>query len=490
MRTTMARTDADRCRPGRCAIVRFRLDLRLRDNPALRAALEGGGPVVPVYIWSPEEEGRWAPGAASRWWLDRSLRSLDEDLRRRGSRLIIRRGPPRAALAALVEETGAQFVAWSRRVEPAMARRDRELRAWLAARGVSVREVGGASLYEPGSIRSASGAPHQDFSAFWRACLRSTAPAPPEGAPRRIPAPRRWPASLDPADLGLEPEIDWAAGLRAAWRPGEAGARAALRRFLAGAANDYATGRDAPGRAGTSRLSPHLHFGEVSPRQVWHEVRRRGGLPARSTFLRELGWRELAHHLLRHFPRTPDRPLRPRFASFPWTRSPRLLRAWRRGRTGYPIVDAGMRELWHTGWMHNRARMIVASFLVKHLLVRWQDGAAWFWDTLVDADLANNTLGWQWSAGCGADAAPYFRIFNPVLQGAKFDPEGEYVRRWVPELARLPEAWIHRPWMAPETVRAAAGVELGRTYPAPIVDHAAARRRALEALSRTRARAP
>jgi deoxyribodipyrimidine photo-lyase len=277
--------------------------------------------------------------------------------------------------------------------------------------------------------------------------------------------------------------------MRAAWTPGEAGAKRELRRFLDTAISGYAEGRDQPDKTHTSRLSPYLHTGEISPRQVWRAVRRRANkYPAKQegteAYLRQLGWREFAHHLLFHFPQTTEQPLRAKFADFPWRDSPTDMRAWQRGQTGYPLVDAGMRALWTTGWMHNRVRMITASFLVKHLLLPWQAGDRWFWDTLVDADLANNTLGWQWVAGCGADAAPYFRIFNPVAQGEKFDPDGDYVRRWVPELSRLPAAWIHKPWQAPTRVLTEAGVKLGTTYPEPMVDHHSARVRALAALAK------
>jgi deoxyribodipyrimidine photo-lyase len=338
-------------------------------------------------------------------------------------------------------------------------------------------------------VTNQQGRAFQVFTAYWRACAKLPRPSAPTAAPRRVPAPTVWPASVSLGDLALEPSIDWAGGLRAAWKPGVRGAAGKLRQFLNEGFTSYTTGRDRPDLAGTSRLSPHLHFGEISPRQVWHALRSRlvksrsaNADAAAQAYLRDLGWREFAHHLLLHFPRTVAEPLRPQFARFPWSRDTRSLRAWQRGRTGYPIVDAGMRELWTTGWMHNRVRMIVASFLVKHLLIDWRAGAAWFWDTLVDADLANNTLGWQWVAGCGADAAPYFRIFNPVLQGRKFDPDGGYVRRWVPELAALPPEWIHAPWEAPQAVRGSASVRLGEHYPRPIVDHRFARDRALRAL--------
>jgi deoxyribodipyrimidine photo-lyase len=465
------------------SLVWFRLDLRLTDNPALQAAVSQGRPVIPVFVWSPEEEGRWGPGAASRWWLHTSLRRLDASLRARGSRLIIRRGQTSQTIRTLLEESGASAVYWNRRYEPAVAERDRHLETMLRAEGRIVRNFNGALLYEPWNVGSRSGRPFRVFSAFWRACQAQADPEAPQAAPETIEGPRRWPAAIPLKELRLSPAVDWAVGLRAQWRPGEAGALQSLDRFRDEGISGYATRRDHPDRLGTSRLSPHLHFGEISPRQVWSAVR---GWPHRSSdaqtcFLRELGWREFAYHLLFHFRQTPERPLRTEFEAFPWEADAEDLRAWQRGQTGYPIVDAGMRELWRTGWMHNRVRMIAASFLVKDLLIPWQEGAAWFWDTLVDADLANNTAGWQWVVGCGADAAPYFRIYNPVTQGETFDPSGDYVRRWVPELRRLPNEWLHRPWEAPAGVLSEAGVELGIHYPRPIVDHREARARALAA---------
>ncbi|MEO6829665.1 MAG: FAD-binding domain-containing protein, partial [Acidobacteriaceae bacterium] len=296
-------------------------------------------------------------------------------------------------------------------------------------------------------------------------------------------------------DLSLEPKIDWASGMGQSWRPGESGAMSQMKAFLNSGLEAYAIDRDRPDRPGTSRLSPHLHFGEISSRQVWSAVHSRylreandDSSVAAYAYLREIAWREFAHHLLFHFPELPQEPLQTKFHNFPWRTDRRSMKAWTQGDTGYPLVDAGMRQLWHTGWVHNRVRMVVASFLVKHLLIPWQDGASWFWDTLVDADLANNSLGWQWVAGCGADAAPYFRIFNPVLQGEKFDPDGDYVRKWVPELARLSNAWIHKPWKAPVLLLAEAGVQLGKTYPMPIVDHETARKRALLAFASIRQR--
>ena len=475
------------------AILWLRLDLRLADHPALRAALRHGGAVVPVYIHAPDEEKPWPPGAASNWWLHQSLAAFDGRLRELGSRLILRRSPTLETLQALVHETGATAVFWNRRYEPAVLARDAKVKDALRAAGVKAESFHGALLHEPWTIRNQSDRPFQVFTPFWKNCLAQPDPEEPLPAPKQIPAPAQWPKPLALAALELEPKIAWAGGLRAAWRPGETGAAEKLGQFLADAFEAYSARRDRPDLTGTSRLSPHLHFGEISPRQIWRGLKAlaaKRNRPAaawrQSQFLAELGWREFAHHLLFHFPRTPDAPRRREFEKFPWHTNEPFLRAWQKGRTGFPIVDAGMRELWATGWMHNRARMIVASFLVKDLLLPWPAGARWFWDTLVDADLAQNTLGWQWSAGCGADAAPYFRIFNPTSQSGKFDPNGDYLRRWCPELARLPAKWIHEPQSAPLEILRAAGVELGRDYPKPIVDHAAAREAALAAFARIR----
>jgi deoxyribodipyrimidine photo-lyase len=475
------------------SIVWFRRDLRLSDHPALDAAVRRGGPVVPAFIWAPAEEAPWAPGAASRWWLHQSLAALDASLRARGSRLVLREGPSADALARLARETGADAVFWTAPVEPAAAARDDSVRASLDRAGIAAHASPPDLLFDPQALRSGSGRAYQVFTPWHRAALRLPPPAEPAPAPRRVPAPARWPEGRALASLKLLPMIDWAEGLRETWTPGEAGARARLRRAARETAATYASTRDTPAIEGTTRLSPHLHWGEASPRQAWHAVREAAGgrpSPAARELLRQIAWRDFAHHLLVHFPRTTDAPLRLAFRRFPWRRDPDALRAWQRGRTGYPVVDAGMRELWRTGWMHNRVRMIVASFLVKDLLLPWLEGARWFWDTLVDADLANNTLGWQWAGGCGADAAPYFRIFNPVSQGERFDPDGAYVRRWVPEIARLPSAWIHRPWEAPAETLEESGVVLGATYPRPVVDHAAARARALAALASLREARP
>jgi deoxyribodipyrimidine photo-lyase len=472
-------------------LIWFRQDLRLADNPALAAAAASGEAVIPLYLFAPEEEGAWGPGGASRWWLHQSLASLRESLREAGSDLCIRRGPDSLGiLLDLIAESGATRVCFNRRYEPAAVARDRALKTALEARGIAVETHNSALLFEPWTVSTKSGHPFQVFTPFWRHCRALEAPPEPIRAPERLHPPPSGPMGEALESLELLPALDWPKGLAAAFTPGERSALSHLEHFVEAGFDDYATERDHPGVAGTSRLSPHLHFGEIGPRQVYDAVKRHAGRRGRhstwrdSQFLTELGWREFAHHLLFHFPHTPEQPLRESFARFPWKSEPDALAAWRRGRTGYPIVDAGMRELWSSGWMHNRVRMIVGSFLVKDLLIPWQEGARWFWDTLVDADLANNTLGWQWVSGCGADAAPFFRIFNPVSQGERFDGAGEYVRRWVPEIAALPDEWLHRPWTAPPEILESAGITLGTTYPLPRVDHDAARKDALAAFAR------
>jgi len=476
-------------------IVWFRRDLRLGDNPALAAAVEAGSAVVPVFVWAPDEEAPWAPGAASRWWLHRSLEALDRSLREVGSRLLVRRGPTRDALLDLVDSTGARQVFCNRRYEPAVLEAEAEVERTLREREVKLERSGGSLLVDPLTIRTQSGRPYRVFDPFWQACAAHITGLRPRSAPAHVRAPDDWPTSLAIGDLGLEARTEWAADIDEVWRPGEAGAAAGLDRLAAEVVGEYHRRCDRVDLEATSRLSPHLHFGEISPRQVWvaldrlrestDEAAAREGIDA---YRRQLGWREFAHHLLLHFPQSTDGPLDSGFASFPWRDDADELERWQGGLTGYPIVDAAMRELWTTGWMHNRARMIVGSFLAKDLLLSWKEGARWFWDTLVDADLAGNTLGWQWVAGCGADAAPYHDVSNPVKQGERFDPDGEYVRRWVPALASLPSAWIHRPWEAPASVLDHAGLRLESDYPRPVVEHAVARRRALAALEKLRSR--
>jgi deoxyribodipyrimidine photo-lyase len=475
------------------SLVWFRTDLRLADNPALLAAIAHGGAVIPVFIHAPDEEAPWQPGGASNWWLHQSLSALKKGLRNLGSRLVIRHGPALKTLLALAKEAGSDAVFWNRRYEPVVMERDTQIKKTLRAAGLKAESFNAALLNEPWTIQNLSGKPFQVFTPFWKNCLMDLEPAGPLPAPKSLLVPSSWPKSLELEELGLDPKINWAEGIAAEWQPGEQGAHVRLKEFLGPALEDYTLQRNHPGVSGTSRLSPHLHFGEISPRQIWHAVRRYAeshGIKTwrASQFITELGWREFSHHLLYHFPHTPDKPLRQNFENFPWRKNTAQLKAWQKGMTGYPVVDAGMRELWTTGWMHNRVRMIVASFLVKDLLLPWQSGARWFWDTLVDADLAQNTLGWQWTAGCGADAAPYFRIFNPITQGQKFDPHGDYLRRWCPELSRLPDKCIFEPSKASPEILRAANIELGRTYPKPIVNHALAREAALESFARITAK--
>lgn len=465
----------------RHALVWFRQDLRLDDNPALHAALQAGYAPVPVYVHAPDEEGEWAPGAASQSWLHRSLQALGEDLRARGSRLLLRCGPSDSALSGLIEETGAAAVFWNRKYEPATQPRDAALKKRLLGRGLHVESFNGALLFEPWELATQQGGPYKVFTPFWRnaqARLRLSTAQP---APANLPL---VPAELssEPLDaLRLAPALGWDRGFWEKWRPGEQGAHEALEVFIDGALRRYLTDRDRPDRIGTSLLSPHLHFGEISPWRVVAELQR-SRTAANATdmdgYVRELGWREFAYHLLHYFPQTATQNLNPRFDHFQWAKdNAAQLQAWQQGRTGVPIVDAGMRELWHTGYMHNRVRMIVASWLTKHMRQHWLHGARWFWDTLVDADLANNTLGWQWVAGTGADASPYFRVFNPVTQARKFDPEARYISRWVPELAELPVNARFEPWLHRELV-----AKLAPGYPRkPMVDLALGRDAALAA---------
>lgn len=473
------------------ALIWFRRDLRLTDNAALIHALETANRIVPVYLHAPEDDGDWAPGAASRWWLHHSLAALTESLAQRGSRLVIRRGPSLAALRRLVRDTGADAVCFNRLYEPARLAQDQAIEQALRADGVRVHAGQGHLLTEPWTIASQSGTPYRIYTPYARTAHARLIMSTPQPAPRALPLPPLRLKSLSLRELDLLPTIRWDAGLAGHWQPGETGARRRLRQ-LAARLPHYAHDRDRPAADGTTHLSPHLHFGEVSPQQVWRAIQQarvgvRAGVQRGAGILeRELLWRDFAHHVLHHYPQTPARPLDARFQKFPWRRSQALLTAWHHGRTGIPIVDAGMRELWETGFMHNRVRMIVASFLTKHARLDWRQGARWFWDTLVDADLASNTLNWQWVAGCGADAAPYFRIFNPLLQSRKFDPQAEYLRRWLPELQALPAVHRHAPWLAPATMLAGAGLRLGKDYPLPVLDLATARNDALAAFQRWR----
>ncbi|KWS02850.1 Deoxyribodipyrimidine photolyase [Lysobacter capsici AZ78] len=468
------------------ALVWFRNDLRLSDNPALRAALDAGYIPVPIYIHAPDEHGSWRPGAASDAWRHRSLEALDRDLRKRGSHLRRFFGPSLATLQSLVLATDAKAVFWNRRYEPYIEKRDTKIKQALRRMDLEVESFNSALMFEPWTLRTKQGGPFKVFTPFWRSALANWKDEPLWEPLASLPSTREGPEGVPLTALRLSPRRDWADGFWDHWTPGEAGAHAALEVFVDGALRGYGEQRDRPDRVGTSRLSPHLHFGEIAPwraASVLRQHRTAANAGDVDSAVRELGWREFAHHLLHHFPDTPEQNFNPRFIDFDWAKvSEPKLEAWQQGRTGVPIVDAGLRELWATGWMHNRVRMIVASYLTKHLRYHWRHGARWFWDTLVDADLASNTLGWQWVAGTGADAAPYFRVFNPVTQAEKFDPDGEYIACWVPELAPLPAPLRHAPWREPRTLQRVAP-----DYPPqPLVDLAAGRDAALAAYRKMR----
>jgi deoxyribodipyrimidine photo-lyase len=480
----------------RSCIVWFRDDLRLSDHPALHAASRTGAPVVCLYVLDEQSPALKTPearplGGAARWWLAQSLRALQANLSALGATLVLRKGPAARVIADLAREIDAAGAFWNEVAQaPHLAIAGQVTRA-LDEIGIGTQSFTGDLLVEPRAIRNKDNRGLRVFTPFWRRVQSSGDPPKPLPAPKKLNGvPNITSDRLE--SWKLEPsKPDWAGGLRESWKPGEAQAQAQLKSFLKVGIAGYTGERDRPDRDGTSRLSPHLRFGELTPRQVWHAARFAAAEHPRlagdiEKFLSELGWREFCRHLLFDVPDLAMRNLQPSFDAFPWKSDAKALRAWQRGRTGYPIVDAGMRELWHTGVMHNRVRMVVASFLVKHLLIDWRHGEQWFWDTLVDADAASNPANWQWVAGSGADAAPYFRVFNPILQGEKFDPGGVYVRRWVPELKKLPDHLIHQPWTATPLELASAGVELGNSYPEPIVDHKVGRERALAAYAKVR----
>lgn len=468
-------------------LVWFRHDLRIQDHPALHAALERGA-IIPVYLHD-ESEAALREGAASRWWRHHSLLALSARLHALGSRLIIRRGHSFALLKNLIEETGATAVMWHRRMEPAARAHDAVIKAELKASGIAVQSFNGNYLHEPWTIFNKQNKPFQVFTPYWKAVIAAGLDFIPLPAPAALPSVDPALASVPIDELKLLPRIPWDTGFTE-WQPGEAGAWARFEEFLL-QIDDYADARNWLNGSGVSKLGAHLHFGELSPRQIIRRLLDTRGsvLEPRGIehFVRELGWREFGAYLAFHFPHTVDAPLDERFGAMAWrdTRGEAQadLLAWQRGQTGIPVVDAAMRCLWQTGWMHNRARMIVASFLTKNLLIDWREGAAWFMDTLIDADEPSNTAGWQWTAGTGADAAPYFRVFNPTLQAEKFDLDGAFIRRWVPELARLPTPALIAPWEANPVTLGQAGVVLGQTYPLPMVDLKGSRARALTAFA-------
>ena len=468
-------------------IVWFRQDLRISDQAALHAASQTAAPIIPLFILDDKSDVKWGMGSASLWWLEGSLIELNIALKSINSRLILRRGKPKDVLDNLLDQIDAKAVYFTRRYEPANAVEDQSVSEHLGDKGIECRRFGGSLLFEPEAIQKKTGGPFRVFTPFYRACLTTVHDKPALPAPKKLIAPETWPKSERLKHWDLRPvKSNWDSGFKDHWRPGTVQAFAKLKDFTKCRISEYAEDRNRPDRQGTSVLSPYLHYGEISPRQLWNFVGRFNDHPEQNSasnesFLRELIWREFSYHLLWHWPYITDVPFNQNFDGFLWRSDEKALKAWQSGNTGYPIVDAGMRQLWKTGWMHNRVRMVVASFLTKHLLISWQEGARWFWDTLVDADLANNSASWQWVAGCGADASPYFRIFNPILQGQKFDPEGSYVRQWIPELAGLPARYIHAPWKSGTRI-------LG--YPDPLVEHQFARRRALDAYAKITGRQP
>lgn len=462
-------------------IVLFRHDLRLGDNRALTAASRSGKPIVACFVLDEESKGMRALGGARRWWLHHSLEQLSDALEKKDVRLVLRRGAMAPTVAKLAEETGSDLVLWNRRYEPAARTADEAMRDRLQKADVHWEDFDGQLLHEPDALQTSSGGYYKVYTPFWRALTDAIEPRDPLPAPKTLDGFRKKVKSEKLADWKLLPTgPDWAGGLRDTWTPGEKGAHAKLGHFLDSAASGYERGRDMPGEEATSRLSPHLCHGEITPFQIWHATKsaRSSGI---ATFHKEVVWREFCWHLLFHNRDLHRDNFNSDFDRFPWRTDKKALKAWQAGRTGYPIVDAGMRQLWQTGWMHNRIRMVTASFLVKHLLLDWRKGEEWFWDTLVDADAANNPANWQWVAGSGADASPYFRIFNPILQGEKFDRNGAYVETFVPEIACLKKKTIHKPWEAQQD-----GFDLGKTYPSPIIDHREGRERALAAYKSTR----
>ena len=461
----------------------FRNDLRLHDNPALHHAAHSGAAILPIYI-DETTSNPWAPGAASRWWRHHSLKALDDALEQRGNRLHLFQGEAETILSALIKNTDATAVYANRRYEPENEAIDIAIQRALQQQGIPFHIYDANLLNPPEAILNQQGQPYKVFTPYYKASLAHGLDTHTHSVPESIPAYGKAIKSIELEALQLLPKIGWDKEFYAHWTPGEAAARQRMHDFIHGSLQRYPQQRDIPSIDGTSRLSPHLHFGEISPREVVAQLSKVKH-PSVDAVIRQLIWRDFAHAVLHHFPHTSEQAFNQKFKNFPWNkRSNKHLTAWQQGQTGIPIVDAGMRELWHTGYMHNRVRMIAGSLLTKNLLLHWQHGAKWFWDTLVDADLAQNSMNWQWIAGCGVDAAPYFRIFNPVSQGEKFDAGGDYIRRWVPELARLDNQWLHRPWEASREALETAGIRLGRDYPKPIIDLKLSRQQALDAYRR------
>ena len=465
-------------------IVWFRRDLRLADNPALHSAIESGKPVIALYLYETDLSRK--TGGASDWWLHHSLISLQKHLTKAGLSLHIRKGKAREELSSLISSTGADHIVWNRRYKKGDRDRDADIKSEFKDGGICVETYRANLLSEPWDVQTKSGSGYYKvFTPYWRTAKAQMDIAEPIAPPSKIKPYKNLRDGLDVSELELLPTApDWGRKMAPYWQPGEDGAAASLSEFLDGPVENYPEARDRPDQDGTSRLSPHLAFGEISPRQIWDSCK--DDLSRAAKFLAEIGWREFSYVLLFHNHNLESENFKSDFDNFEWDENKDALSAWQHGQTGYPFVDAGMRQLWQTGWQHNRVRMVTASFLIKHLLINWREGEKWFHDTLVDADPASNAASWQWVAGSGADASPYFRIFNPFTQGEKFDPNGDYVRKFVPELAKMPKKYIHRPWDAPDDVLASAGVKLGKNYPKPIVDHKEAREKALSAYKKSR----
>ncbi len=462
----------------RC-LVWFRRDLRLQDNSALLSAIASGAEILPVYIHGVNQPKQLSEGGASQWWLHHALADLDAQLKDVGADLYLEQSDDVCeALCSLVREYNIDAVFWNRRYQPDAIKLDTDVKKQLVADGVEVESFNSSVLNEPHAISNLSGRPYQVFTPYWKRC-------------RDIEVPILTDVNLDAARwvnatgrdldmLSLLPQIPWDKTFYKTWQPTRKAAKERLKLFSKKPVREYNIARDMMSDDGTSRMAPYLHFGQIGVREIYHYLKDSGETVMHG-YVRQLYWRDFSHHLIYHFPHSVEKSLRPEYEQFPWKNSEEMVARWRKAQTGYPVIDAAMRQLWETGWMHNRARMVVGSFLVKHLLQEWQSGADWFWDTLVDADLPNNTMGWQWVGGCGADAAPYFRVFNPLLQAKKFDKDGEYVRRYLPELAKIPGKLIHEPWELTEIELAAYGVKLGDTYPERMINLSEGRDGALNA---------
>ena len=465
----------------------FRQDLRLADNPALTNALEDGK-TLPIFIFDDFNSKEHVNGAASKWWLHHSLSKLNKSLK---NKLCFFIGNPIDILDEIHKQFEISNIFWSRCYEPWRIKRDKKIKKHFNDQNVNVNTFNGSLLWEPWNIAKKDGTPYKVFTPYYRkGCLNSEKPRMPLPIPDLSNLTSIDDHNLKIEDLDLMPKQNWHKKMTSLWSPGEEGALSKIDEFIINGLNDYKEGRNFPFKKNVSQLSPHLHFGEVSPNQVWYRAKtKEGKLGIKKDldhFLSELGWREFSFNLLYHFPFLPKENLQKKFDNFPWDNDKDKLKKWQKGLTGYPIVDAGMQELWQTGYMHNRLRMVVGSFLVKNLLLHWHHGERWFWDCLIDADLASNSAGWQWIAGSGADAAPYFRIFNPITQGQKFDPDGKYTRKYLPVLNDMPDKFLFNPWEAPEDVLRSAGVKLGENYPLPIVEIGSSRQKALEAFATTK----